>query len=65
LEWPKGSGQIRSYPEIDRAGWFDLHRAREKVVKGNVEFFDRLIQKIQLLDPDLSEGGVPATEHLL
>jgi predicted NUDIX family NTP pyrophosphohydrolase len=54
LEWPKGSGQIKSYPEIDRAEWFDLSIAREKVLKGHIEFFDRLIYKLQMPDPGAS-----------
>ncbi len=65
MEWPRGSGQVKSYPEIDRAAWFDLSIAREKVVKGNVEFLDRLMQKLHAVDPALLEGGMPPTEHLL
>jgi predicted NUDIX family NTP pyrophosphohydrolase len=40
VEWPRGSGRLRSYPEIDRAGWFDLAQAREKVVRGQVPVLD-------------------------
>lgn len=32
LEWPPGSGQRRSYPEVDRAAWFTLPEAREKIL---------------------------------
>jgi predicted NUDIX family NTP pyrophosphohydrolase len=32
LEWPPRSGRIQQFPEIDRAGWFPLDRAREKLV---------------------------------
>jgi len=28
LEWPPGSGQMRSFPEVDRAGWFTVEVAR-------------------------------------
>lgn len=42
LEWPRGSGTVRSFPEIDRAGWFDLATARRKLVRGQVDFLDRL-----------------------
>jgi predicted NUDIX family NTP pyrophosphohydrolase len=34
LEWPKGSGTIREYPEIDRVGWFSVPAAAEKLLKG-------------------------------
>lgn len=30
LEWPKHSGTVRTYPEIDRAAWFPIAEAREK-----------------------------------
>src|SRR5271154_4950382 len=34
LEWPRGSGQMREFPEADRAAWFEVSSAREKIVKG-------------------------------
>lgn len=42
MEWPKGSGQIAVFPEIDRAAWFDLDAARGKLVRGQVPLLDRL-----------------------
>jgi predicted NUDIX family NTP pyrophosphohydrolase len=42
IEWPRGSGAQREFPEVDRAGWFDLESARRKLVKGQVPFVDRL-----------------------
>ncbi len=42
LEWPRGSGSSREFPEIDRAGWFDLETARRKLVAGQVPFIDTL-----------------------
>jgi predicted NUDIX family NTP pyrophosphohydrolase len=42
IEWPRGSGRWRSYPEVDRVEWFDLATAREKLLKGQVPFLDRL-----------------------
>jgi hypothetical protein len=32
------------YPEIDRAGWFDITLARKKILKGQAAFLDRLIE---------------------
>ena len=43
LEWPKGSGTLRSFPEIDRVGWFPVAQAREKLLKGQRAFLDRLM----------------------
>ncbi len=44
LEWPKRSGVIREYREIDRAIWFDIDQARIKIQKGQLGFIDRLIE---------------------
>ena len=46
LEWPRGSGRMRTYPEVDRAAWFDLQTAREKLVRAQVEFLDRLRERL-------------------
>src|SRR5262245_52809451 len=32
LEWPPRSGRRQSYPEVDRAEWFDLDEARRKIL---------------------------------
>ncbi|WP_026359980.1 NUDIX domain-containing protein [Amycolatopsis nigrescens] len=42
LEWPRGSGRVREFPELDRVEWFGLEQAREKLVKGQRIFLDRL-----------------------
>lgn len=42
LEWPKGSGRIQDFPEIDDAGWFPEQEARLKLVKGQVPILDAL-----------------------
>ena len=42
MEWPPRSGRMQSFPEVDRAEWFDLDTARVKLVKGQVVFLDRL-----------------------
>ena len=46
LEWPKGSGQFREFPELDRVAWLPLAMARPKLVKGQREFLDRLAAQI-------------------
>jgi predicted NUDIX family NTP pyrophosphohydrolase len=43
LEWPPRSGKRRSFPEIDRAAWFDPETARRKLVPAQAEFIDRLL----------------------
>jgi predicted NUDIX family NTP pyrophosphohydrolase len=42
IEWPPRSGRRASFPEIDRAEWFDLHSARTRIVSAQAEFLDRL-----------------------
>jgi predicted NUDIX family NTP pyrophosphohydrolase len=40
MEWPPKSGKLASFPEIDRAGWFGLAVAREKILKGQRQLLD-------------------------
>ena len=42
LEWPPHSGITREFPEIDRAAWFSLATAREKIFNGQIELLDEL-----------------------
>ena len=46
LEWPPRSGRMQSFPEVDRAEWFDVAVARHKLVKGQVAFLDRLLARL-------------------
>jgi predicted NUDIX family NTP pyrophosphohydrolase len=52
LEWPKGSGTMREFPEVDRVGWFAVAQARTKLLKGQRAFLDRLISH-----PGLARSG--------
>ncbi len=47
MEWPRKSGKMMQFPEIDRAEWFDIETARRKIHKGQAGFLDRLLSKIQ------------------
>ncbi|KQW21994.1 NUDIX hydrolase [Afipia sp. Root123D2] len=42
IEWPSHSGQTISFPEIDRAAWFALPLARQKILASQRPFLDRL-----------------------
>lgn len=42
IEWPPRSGRRRSFPEVDRAQWFDIPTAREKINPAQAAFLDRL-----------------------
>ena len=43
LEWPKGSGRSREFPELDRVAWLPVPQARTKLLAGPREFLDRLL----------------------
>ncbi|MFE6689415.1 NUDIX domain-containing protein [Streptomyces sp. NPDC057743] len=53
MEWPRGSGVLRSFPEIDRVAWCTPKEARERLVTAQRAFVDRLVA---LLD-DAPHGG--------
>jgi predicted NUDIX family NTP pyrophosphohydrolase len=42
MEWPPRSGQLRRFPEIDRAEWFAVDVARTKMMPAQVPLLDRL-----------------------
>ena len=46
MEWPRGSGRLEEFPELDRAAWFDLETAFDKLVAGQRVFLDRLTQRL-------------------
>jgi predicted NUDIX family NTP pyrophosphohydrolase len=41
-EWPPRSGRTATFPEVDRAAWFDLETARVKLNAGQVPLLDAL-----------------------
>lgn len=43
MEWPPRSGRQRAFPEIDRAAWFPIAAAREKILNGQLPLLDRLL----------------------
>ena len=59
LEWPRGSGRMQEFPELDRVGWFPVAQARRKLLEGHVVFLDLLLSAPHLAglsqgDPDLA-----------
>jgi predicted NUDIX family NTP pyrophosphohydrolase len=47
LEWPPKSGRNGQFPEVDRAGWFSIDEARQRILKGQEPFIDRLLTLLQ------------------
>ena len=46
MEWPPRSGRQAEFPEIDRAEWFALDAAREKLVSAQGELLERLVERV-------------------
>ena len=42
LEWPPRSGQVKAFPEVDRAEWFAVSEAGVKLLAAQAELIDRL-----------------------
>ena len=42
FEWPPRSGKRIEIPEVDRAEWFSIEQAREKINVGQVPLLERL-----------------------
>ena len=55
MEWPPKSGSRRSFPEVDRAGWFDLETAGRKILASQAivlkHLKDRLTETVEPLRP--------------
>jgi len=62
LEWPRRSGIMREFPEIDRAGWFDVESARKKIHKGQQDFIDRLLHALD--HPDVHHPEIDQDEFI-
>jgi len=54
IEWPRGSGARREFPEIDRVAGFDCDTARRKLVRGQAALIDALVARV---------GGDPTARH--
>jgi predicted NUDIX family NTP pyrophosphohydrolase len=46
IEWPPRSGRKIEIPEVDRGSWFSIADARERILKGQAPFLDRLQQNL-------------------
>ncbi|MFI1335211.1 NUDIX domain-containing protein [Streptomyces sp. NPDC020845] len=47
MEWPRRSGRLQAFPEIDRVAWLDLAQARTKIVARQEVFLDRLEERLR------------------
>lgn len=47
MEWPKGSGRVLSFPEVDRAAWFAAADARPRIHKGQLPILEEAIRRLE------------------
>jgi predicted NUDIX family NTP pyrophosphohydrolase len=50
VEWPPRSGRMIEIPEVDRGDWFSIAEGRERILKSQAPFLDRLCQMLQCAD---------------
>ena len=46
LEWPRGSGRRKEFPEVDRAEWFDIPEAKRRILPGQAGLLDDLCERL-------------------
>lgn len=47
MEWPPRSGRMQEFPEIDKAEWFALNAAKEKILESQLPLLVELEEKVQ------------------
>src|SRR5512143_3220301 len=47
LEWPPKSGRMKEFPEVDRAGWFTVGEAKEKINPAQIALLEELARILQ------------------
>jgi predicted NUDIX family NTP pyrophosphohydrolase len=52
MEWPPRSGRTASFPEVDRAAWFDWTEAQVKIVKGQLPILEKLKARLEAGQPE-------------
>jgi predicted NUDIX family NTP pyrophosphohydrolase len=59
MEWPKGSGRIGTFPEVDRAAWWTPAECAERINPAQLELIDRLIAHLAHLGLGRPARGAP------
>ncbi|MCV7420047.1 NUDIX domain-containing protein [Mycobacterium yunnanensis] len=47
MEWPKGSGVVKEFPELDRVAWFPVEQAQVKLLKGQRPLLGHLVAHLE------------------
>ena len=46
MEWPRGSGRVGTFPEVDRAAWWTPAECAERIVPAQLELVTRLVARL-------------------
>jgi predicted NUDIX family NTP pyrophosphohydrolase len=46
MEWPPRSGKMKEFPEVDRAAWFTIGEAINKIVEGQIPLLKELESRL-------------------
>lgn len=46
MEWPPHSGRLQNFPEIDRAGFFSIEEAKEKINPAQIPLLQTLVRQV-------------------
>ncbi|HEV2530405.1 NUDIX domain-containing protein [Phenylobacterium sp.] len=47
MEWPRGSGRLRSFPEVDRAAYLSIADARWKIHRGQRPVLEEAVARLE------------------
>lgn len=47
IEWPKGSGLFKEFPEMDQAKWMNLEESKKRILNGQVYFLNKLERNLK------------------
>jgi predicted NUDIX family NTP pyrophosphohydrolase len=46
MEWPRGSGRVETFPEVDRAAWWTPAECADRIVPAQLELVTRLVAQL-------------------
>ena len=47
MQWPPRSGKVQLFPEIDRAAWFSVDEALQKINPAQARLIQELLEKLK------------------
>jgi predicted NUDIX family NTP pyrophosphohydrolase len=62
MEWPRKSGQLSEFPEVDKAEWMPVSRAADMLVKGQIPILDCLLDALASNDLHPVDAVKPSTD---